>query len=265
MELKISAGGRRYGRLPNPPDHRDFGINRLKLASPSLGAMDNLALMGPVLDQGQEGACTAHADCADREFLHWKEFARQGKTVAPGPEGMFSPAFTYYVCRMLDGSLGEGDCGSTGRSTCKAGMNYGHAFRSDMPYVAGDYVTAPTDAQYAAALKWKSGGYHFLSTVDDMKSVIATGYNFKIGFTVYESFESIGADGLWNPSTDEQVLGGHEVLAIGYDDSVNGGSFLVRNSWGASWGKNGNFYLRYSDAANSAILMDAVIQHLGIW
>ena len=61
------------------------------------------------------------------------------------------------------------------------------------------------------------------------------------------------------------MLGGHEVLAYGYDDSVNGGSLLIRNSWGASWGKNGDFYMRYKDAANPDVLMDACIQHLGRW
>jgi C1A family cysteine protease len=71
-------------------------------------------------------------------------------------------------------------------------------------------------------------------------------------------------DGIWSPDkTTEQNLGGHEVMAIGFDDSVNGGSFKVRNSWSATWGANGNFWMRYSDAADSDILMDAWMIHLG--
>src|SRR5277367_4454691 len=135
-----------------------------------------------------------------------------------------------------------------------------------MPYVDSDFSTAPTTQQLADALQWPTGQYHFAANVDDMKSIIATGYNFRVGFTVYESFEDIGANGEWSPNTSkEQVLGGHEVLCYGYDDSVNGGSLLIRNSWGAGWGKSGDFYMRYQDAVDQNILMDACIQHLGKW
>jgi C1A family cysteine protease len=35
------------------------------------------------------------------------------------------------------------------------------------------------------------------------------------------------------PSKDEKVLGGHAVLAVGYDDAQQ--QFIVRNSWGPYW------------------------------
>ena len=34
---------------------------------------------------------------------------------------------------------------------------------------------------------------------------------------------------------------------VGYDDYVNGGSFLVVNSWGIDWGKNGYMWMKYTD------------------
>ena len=125
--------------------------------------------------------------------------------------------------------------------------------------------TTPTQAQMDAATKWATGQYHRLATVQDMKDCLASGYNFRIGFTVYQSFEDIGSDGIWTPNKAENVLGGHEVCCIGYDDRVNGGSFEVRNSWGESWGDSGNFWMRYVDAADSDILMDGWCQHLGVW
>jgi C1A family cysteine protease len=265
MALALSPLGRRYGYHKDVPDHRDYGISATVLESATTSNASNLPLLGPVLDQGQEGSCTAHAAAADREFLHWKEIASRRQSVTPASEGMYSPSFIYYLERQTDGTLDQGDCGSFGRTSCSVLRKYGCALRTDMPYVAGDVSTAPTAEQLAAATKWATGQYHRLVTVDDMKSCIASGYCFRIGFTVYESFESIGADGLWTPSKSENVLGGHEVLAIGYDDDINGGSFEVRNSWGAAWGDQGNFYLRYADAADPDILMDAWIQHLGIW
>jgi len=264
-ELPIIRG-RRYGYKKNPPDHRDKGLAHFTLKAPTLAQMSNAAYMGPVIDQGQQGSCTAHAGCADREYLHWKQIAALGQPVTPGIAGLFSPAFLYYMERSLDGTLDQGDCGSTGRTSCQALRGYGCALRSDMPYTDSDCSTAPTTQQLQDATQWPTGQYHFAANVDDMKSIIATGYNFRIGFQVYASFENIGADGLWTPNiASEEVLGGHEVLAYGYDDTVNGGSFLVRNSWGSDWGKAGDFYMRYVDAANPAILMDACIQHLGKW
>jgi C1A family cysteine protease len=45
------------------------------------------------------------------------------------------------------------------------------------------------------------------------------------------------------PQPGEQVVGGHAVLAVGYDDKNQW--FIVRNSWGVDWGMNGYFTLPY--------------------
>ena len=46
------------------------------------------------------------------------------------------------------------------------------------------------------------------------------------------------------PETKDHVIGGHAVLAVGYDDSTQ--TFLVRNSWGANWGQAGYFTMPYA-------------------
>jgi len=45
------------------------------------------------------------------------------------------------------------------------------------------------------------------------------------------------------PGKDEVPLGGHAVLVVGYD--MNEKRFIVRNSWGSGWGKNGYFTLPF--------------------
>jgi hypothetical protein len=40
------------------------------------------------------------------------------------------------------------------------------------------------------------------------------------------------------------VLGGHAVLAVGYDDASQ--RFIVSNSWGSGWGMKGYFTIPYS-------------------
>jgi hypothetical protein len=277
--LALSPAGRRYGYLRDVPDHRDFGISNLEGFKSALGVsnVDLESFCGPVLDQGQEGSCTAHFGAGVRAFLANKY---QTQSVE------FSPAFLYYLARQMDNFYSANnrwatndelkafiaanpavdDVGSFGRTICRVLNQFGACTRATMPYTPGDFSTAPNDAQYAEALTYKGGAYHRLNTVADMKSCLASGYTFGIGFTVYESFESdqMAKDGLWTPdAANERVLGGHEVEAIGFDDSVNSGSFKVRNSWSATWGAKGNFFLRYVDAANSNILQDAWLPHLG--
>jgi C1A family cysteine protease len=73
---------------------------------------------------------------------------------------------------------------------------------------------------------------------------------------VYESIDQASADGkIPFPCNTEKVLGGHAIMAVGYDNNLkiknNGcgetstGAFLIRNSWGTSWGEQGYGYLPY--------------------
>ena len=79
-----------------------------------------------------------------------------------------------------------------------------------------------------------------------MKGCLASGYPFVFGFTVYQSFESkeVATTGQAPmPTSSEKAVGGHAVMAVGYDDSQQ--RFTVRNSWGTGWGAAGYFTLAY--------------------
>jgi len=47
----------------------------------------------------------------------------------------------------------------------------------------------------------------------------------------------------------DYVTGGHSILAYGWDDSVAGGSFRLRNSWGTAWGLGGDAWMPYAQVA----------------
>lgn len=254
--LPLSPAGRRYGFKPSPPDHRDFGVTALPFRVGSLQQLVDLeSFCGPVFDQGDEGSCTANAGCGNFEYL-LRKFR--------GDQTILSRAFLYYQERLLDGSLQEGDCGSTGRSSCKAMRQFGVCSEEVMPYVPGNFSQAPSEQALTDAKARISGAYHALRSVYDMKSCLASGYCCLIGFTVYASFEDNWPTPGIMPAPNkqsEEILGGHEVLVIGYDNSKN--AFKVRNSWGVNWGEGGNFWMPYQLAADPDILNEAWIQHLG--
>ena len=80
-----------------------------------------------------------------------------------------------------------------------------------------------------------------------MKGCLASGFPFVFGFSVYESFESSEVAQTGHapmPGPADALIGGHAVVAVGYDDSVQ--VFFVRNSWGDGWGMKGYFTLPYA-------------------
>ncbi len=54
-------------------------------------------------------------------------------------------------------------------------------------------------------------------------------------------------NGVWSGYYSGNQDGAHAMTIIGYDDYKEGGSFLIQNSWGSSWGANGCFWMKYSD------------------
>ena len=96
-------------------------------------------------------------------------------------------------------------------------------------------------------MKHQALSYHRVpQTLNQMKGCLLEGFPFVFGFTVYESFESaaVAKTGKLNmPKKNESVVGGHAVVAVGYDDTSK--RFIVRNSWGAAWGIKGYFTIPY--------------------
>jgi C1A family cysteine protease len=96
-----------------------------------------------------------------------------------------------------------------------------------------------------------------VQVLSQLKGCIADGYPFVFGFTVYDSFESpeVAKTGIVPmPSAKDTAIGGHAVLAVGYDDKEE--RFIVRNSWGPGWGMKGYFTIPYSYVTNSNLADD---------
>jgi C1A family cysteine protease len=74
---------------------------------------------------------------------------------------------------------------------------------------------------------------------------------------VYSSMESeeVSKSGrVPMPQPNEECLGGHAVLMVGFDDKKK--TVLVRNSWGDKWGMGGYFTLPYDYITNPHLTSD---------
>ena len=90
-----------------------------------------------------------------------------------------------------------------------------------------------------------------------MKSCLAGGYPFIFGIDVYSSFESDQANQtgvIPMPTPDDQLLGGHALVCVGYDDSKQ--YFIFRNSWSSAWGDMGYGYLPYEYMTDTNLCSD---------
>lgn len=238
---------RAYGWKPDLPDFRDFEFD--KVAKPVVlpASMDLRAQCPPVVDQGNYSSCVSNACTSDLEFLEIKE------KVAEAPLSRF---FLYYNCRADQGDIKQDD-GTTVREAIKMLAKYGVCLESSWPYTAKDFSKKPSAACYTKALPHKISSYYRISGLNSMLTCLAGGNTFVFGFSVYDSFESdqVAATGVVNlPAAGEQLLGGHCVMAVGYNQSAS--RFLVRNSWGTSWGMSGYFTIPYAYLTNTNLADD---------
>lgn len=235
---------RTYGRIqPDPlPAHR-----MLTRYNASIPAVDLRPFCGPIKDQGNLGSCTGHAFSSGMEWIFRKYFDK-------GP--ILSPLFLYACELIAQGSFPDDD-GSDGTTGSEVTIVSGCC--EDALYPDSSLkIEAPTPEMYQNAAQYKMGAYHGLTGSPTAVSVLAdpVPWPVMVGFTVYESFESsqVAKSGIYQPGQGEQVLGGHEVLMVGYDIGPTptirpqgaGPSALIQNSWGSEWGDKGYFWMALS-------------------
>lgn len=245
MTPRKTAG---YGWRPDSPDHRDllYGVPAPAKLPSSVDLRRGFP-MAP-FDQGQLGSCTANAIAGALVF----EAARQKL-----PTVMPSRLFIYYQERALEGTVAS-DSGAQIRDGMKVVAKLGYPPESDWPYDITRFTDDPPAAVVTEATKDRVTRYLRLPrSLQAMKSCLAQGFPFVLGFTVYESFESPAVARTGHaplPSASERILGGHAVVACGYDDHSS--RFLVRNSWGVTWGMSGYFTLPYEYLLETGLSSD---------
>lgn len=245
---------RKYGWKRQLPDQRDkmwFQLSGIEPAKVLPPMVDLRPTCPAVYDQGALGSCTANAIAGQCHF----DMIRQKKKNNWIP----SRLFIYYNERMMEDSIPY-DAGANLRDGIKSLNTWGFAPEHMWAYDISKFAEQPPVNVYTQALRERVKLKDYGAVSQDlvsMKTAIASSYPIVIGFTVYESFESqeVAQTGIVPmPGAGEQILGGHAVLIVGYDDSKS--MFIVRNSWGSSWGQQGYFMMPYAYFTNPNLAGD---------
>lgn len=252
----------RFGWVPDLPDARDHLYAAPRIAVANLPASVDLSGDLPkAYDQGRIGSCTANAIAGAFEFALHKQAL---------PDFMPSRLFIYYNERVMENSVPY-DAGAMIRDGVKSVNKQGTCSEDEWPYDdtppdfdGGTWPDAakagqkPDDSCYEAALNHTATSYQRVQPVlDQLKGCLADGFPVIFGFSVYASFmsEKVAKSGVVPmPKSSESLLGGHAVLAVGYSEKDK--RFLVRNSWGTGWGKDGHFTMPYAYLTTRGLASD---------
>jgi C1A family cysteine protease len=242
---------KRYGWIPDTPDQRDHLYAAAVRDLRKLPAKVDLRPKCPktVYDQGELGSCTGNAIACAIQFNRLKQKRK--------PDFVPSRLFIYYNERAMEGSIAS-DSGAQIRDGIKSVARLGDCPETEWPYVIARFAAKPSADCFRDAMKYKAVLYQrVIQTLNQMKGCLASGFPFVFGFSVYESFESakVTKSGIVPmPASSEKMLGGHAVLAVGYDDAQQ--RFIVRNSWGPKWGMRGYFSMPYAYLTDSNLTDD---------
>ena len=213
---------------PSPEDERDFMyINRISLvadAHPLPSIVDHRKSLPPVRDQGKEGACAAFAGACMKEY--------QERVDVQFREHL-SPWYIYLQRPNIETD------GMYLRDLMKILQKQGICTEKRCKYMTNNYISP---FAHDEARNFRIASYAQVTSIDELKKALFIHGPCIAAFPVYEFSTKF-----WRKPKDPKasVLGGHAVAIVGYDDKKQ--AFLVRNSWGRTWGLLGYTWYPYSE------------------
>jgi hypothetical protein len=192
----------------------------------------------PIVSQGGCGSCVAFGCIAAMESL--VKISRHD----PGAAVDLSEADLWFCWGP---SHGAGACPGGGwwPDGAYEGMKTGVVDAACFPYT--DANQPCNRCADSANRTTKITGWHKLMTPAEMKTHISTVGPVTACFTVYEDFyyHYVGDVYTYNAATSGNVIGGHCICIVGYDDAQR--CWIAKNSWGPAWGESGYFRMTYGN------------------
>ena len=250
IERQGQVGDRVLAVQPDLPDVRDRMYEpHLRQLRHELPPPANLL----VLDQGQEGACTGFALAATINKLTQDRLAADARL---SQSDGASARMLYEMARRYDEWPGEDYSGSSVRGAIRGFYHNGVCSWDDWPYRMGRRREVLTVERANAARQTTLGAYYRLRPVLNEYHAALT----ETGVIVCSARVHNGWRRPRNGEIvpDDRALGGHAFAIVGYDRR----GFLIQNSWGPGWGRNGIALWRYEDWIET--VMDAWVLRLAV-
>ena len=200
-------------------------------------------VLTPVRNQGSYGTCWAHAACSSLESCALNE----GKGTYDFSENNMANLHGF--------DWGFNDGGNASISSAYLLRWGGPVLESLDPYPnpGGSIERAP--ARHVQNVRWVPGRTSYLDN-DAIKAAIVENGALYVGYYHASSYyRSRTASYYFNGNTLRKI--NHAVAVVGWNDNYSktnfsppppgDGAFIVRNSWGSSWGDGGYFYVSYYD------------------
>lgn len=206
-----------------------------------------------ILDQGQEGDCTAASSGGSwmyLQLLKWRlknpGYTMEQFQAVVNAQAQVSMDFIYALELTHDGDFGA-DNGSFGATAALVLSTFGACYDDFWPNTGLGYMQYPSSTAIAAAAKGKVAAYRLLD-LKDVRTCLSEGYPLWLGCPVFPSFTnssvSMETGLIPMPAKFEQPAGGHEMKVIGHNDSE--GMLTIDNSWGTDVGIGGRFKMPYA-------------------
>jgi C1A family cysteine protease len=158
---------------------------------------------------------------------------RERDSLAP-----FSPEALWQACKTRDGLPSED--GTTIPIALSAISDDGQCEDAAWPYGSSALLD-----ETAAFFQANKDRLRSSDLVDFVRMNVQGGRGVILGVIMTGAWDAVGANGIIpEPSEGDDVVGGHAVVAVGYDDSHS--LVLIRNSWGSTWGSTGHGWLPYT-------------------
>jgi hypothetical protein len=217
-------------------DQVDQPFVREAATLPEQPAIDYSSAIKHVRDNGPEGSVVGQALATALEFQIEK---------ATHEKHQISARHIYYMARDATGSVSS-DSGALIKDGVRALARKGAVEENIWPYIAGEFAVKPPPA-VASARKFRISDAKPVHKLDGLKLALAQNGPVVAGIAVFQSAMSAdvaktGAIPL--PEVKAQIIGGHAIVIVGYDDKLQRVKFV--NSWGSGWGQRGFGYLPYA-------------------
>lgn len=237
---RTTKSRRKLDAHPDPLDFRDRMYEPTLVEVPPVYSLEDFQqFQVPILDQGQEGACTGFGLATVVNYL-----LNSFKHVNYRDHAPVSERMLYEMARRYDEWPGEDYEGSSARGAMKGWHKHGVCSAKLWPYKVpppkGDDLTAERSEDARNRLLgayFRVNHRHLVA----MHSAICEAGVLYATAQVHSGWDKVKADGII--PQEEKIEGGHAFAIVAYDRT----GFWIQNSWGADWGRKGFARISYDD------------------